>query len=91
VSFAHVSEIESGKLDFGEYPSEGLIRNLAVELDAGEGEPPLSAQRIPGAIRRRLFERPDPFRPITRLDGRRLAVIEFDLRSARSTRPRVKA
>jgi len=96
VSFAYVSKIESGRLDFGEYPSEGVIRKLAVELDADEDELPLLAQKIPEAIRRRPFERPDAFRQIARLDDQRLdrllAVIESDVRSsARSTRSGVKA
>jgi HTH-type transcriptional regulator, competence development regulator len=72
VSFAYVSKIESGKLDFGEYPSEGLIRKLAVELDADVDEMLLLAEKIPEAIRRRFFERPDAFRLLARLSDRKL-------------------
>ena len=72
VSFTYISKVENGKLDFGDYPSEDLIRRLATALDADEEELLLLAEKIPEAIRRRFFERPDAFRLIARLDDRRL-------------------
>jgi HTH-type transcriptional regulator, competence development regulator len=82
VSFAYISKVENGKLDFGEFPSEGFIRKLASALEADEEELLLLAEKIPEAIRRRFFERPDAFRLIARLDDRRLdrvlAFIEGD-------------
>jgi transcriptional regulator with XRE-family HTH domain len=72
VSYAYVSKVENGRLDFGDYPSEGLIRRLAAALDADEEELLLLAEKIPEAIRRRFFERPDAFRQIARLDDGRL-------------------
>lgn len=72
VSFAYVSKIETGKLDFGDFPSEVLIRKLATALDADEDELFLLAQKIPEPIRRRVMERPDAFRQIARLDDKRL-------------------
>jgi transcriptional regulator with XRE-family HTH domain len=72
VSFTYISKVENGKLDFGNYPSEDLIRRLAAALDADEEELLLLAEKIPEAIRRRFFERPDAFRLIARLDDRRL-------------------
>ena len=30
VSFTYISKVENGKLDFGDYPSEDLIRRLAA-------------------------------------------------------------
>jgi HTH-type transcriptional regulator, competence development regulator len=72
VSFAYVSKIESGKLDFGDYPSEEMVRRLAAALDADEEELLLLAEKIPEPIRRRCFERPDAFRLIARLDDKRL-------------------
>ncbi len=72
VSFAYISKIESGKLDFGEHPSAGLIRRLAGALDADEDELLLLAEKVPESIRRRLFERPEVFRLIARLDDGRL-------------------
>ena len=72
VSFAYVSKVENGKLDFGDYPSEDLIRRLAAALDADEEALLLLAEKIPEAIRRRFFERPDAFRQIARLDDGRL-------------------
>ena len=72
VSFTYISKVENGKLDFGDYPSEDLICRLAAALDADEEELLLLAEKIPEAIRRRFFERPDAFRLIARLDDRRL-------------------
>ena len=72
VSFTYISKVENGKLDFGDYPSEDLIRRLAAALDADEEELLLLAEKIPEPIRRRFFERPDAFRLIARLDDQRL-------------------
>jgi transcriptional regulator with XRE-family HTH domain len=72
VCHAYVSKVENGRLDFGDYPSEALIRKLAKALAADEEELLLLAEKIPEAIRRRFFERPDAFRLIARLDDRRL-------------------
>jgi HTH-type transcriptional regulator, competence development regulator len=72
VSYAYVSKVENGKLDFGDYPSEDLIRRLAAALGGDEEGLLLLAEKIPEAIRRRFFERPDAFRRIARLDDGRL-------------------
>jgi transcriptional regulator with XRE-family HTH domain len=72
VSFTYISKVENGKLDFGDYPSEDLIRRLAAALNADEEELLLLAEKIPEPIRRRFFERPDAFRLIARLDDKRL-------------------
>jgi transcriptional regulator with XRE-family HTH domain len=72
VSFAYISKVENGKLDFGDYPSEDLIRRLAEVLDADDEELLLLAEKIPEAIRRRFFERPEAFRLLARLDDTRL-------------------
>jgi transcriptional regulator with XRE-family HTH domain len=72
VSFTYISKVENGKLDFGDYPSEGLICRLAAALGADAEELLLMAEKIPEAIRRRFFERPDAFRLIARLDDKRL-------------------
>jgi HTH-type transcriptional regulator, competence development regulator len=72
VSFTYISKVENCKLDFGDYPSEDLIRRLAAALDADEEELLLLAEKIPEPIRRRFFERPDAFRLIARLDDKRL-------------------
>lgn len=72
VSFTYISKVENGRLDFGDYPSEELIRRLAAALDADEEELLLLAEKIPEPIRRRFFERPDAFRLIARLDDKRL-------------------
>ena len=72
VSFTYISKVENGKLDFGDYPSEDLIRRLAAALAADEEELLLIAEKIPEPIRRRFFERPDAFRQLARLDDQRL-------------------
>lgn len=72
VSFTYVSKIENHKLDFGEYPSEDLIRKLAKVLQGDLDELLLLAEKIPEDIRRRVLERPDAFRRIARLDDQTL-------------------
>lgn len=62
VTFAYVSKVENERLDFGDYPSEDLIRKLAAALEADEDELMLLAKKIPEHIRQRVFERPDAFR-----------------------------
>ena len=62
VGFAYVSKVENERLDFGDYPSEELIRKLAIALSADEDELMLLAKKIPEHIRQRVFERPEAFR-----------------------------
>ena len=62
VSFTYISKVENEKLDFGDYPSEELIRKLAKALDTDEAELFLLAKKIPDQIRKRVMERPDAFR-----------------------------
>jgi transcriptional regulator with XRE-family HTH domain len=71
-SYAYISKVENGRLDFGDYPSAGLIRRLAAVLGGDEESMLLAAEKIPETIRRRLFERPDAFRQIARLDDETL-------------------
>ncbi len=95
VSCAYISKVETGRLEFGDYPSESLVRKLAVALGGDEDELLLMADKIPEAIRRRLFERPDAFREIALLDDERLdrllAVIRTDSRRTSGAKPRAKA
>lgn len=72
VNFTYLSKIECGKLDFGEYPGEGLIVKLARALDADEEELMLLAEKVPDSIRRRVLQRPDAFRKLARLDDKAL-------------------
>ena len=62
VTFAYLSKVENERLDFGDYPSEELIRKLSAALSADEDELMLLAQKIPEHIRQRVLERPDAFR-----------------------------
>jgi transcriptional regulator with XRE-family HTH domain len=61
VGFTYLSKVENGKLDFGDYPSEVLIRKLAKALDADLDELFLLAEIVPDRIRKRVLERPDAF------------------------------
>lgn len=72
VSFTYISKVENEKLDFGDYPSEELIRKLAKALDTDEGELFLLAEKIPDQIRKRVMERPDAFRKFASLDDETL-------------------
>lgn len=68
VSFTYISKIENEKLDFGDYPSEDLIRKLAKSLGADGDELLLLAEKIPRQIKKRVMERPDAFRKFAELD-----------------------
>lgn len=72
VSFTYISKVENEKLDFGDYPSEELIRKLAEALGHDADELLLLAKKIPEDIKARVLERPDAFRKIARLDDARL-------------------
>lgn len=72
VNFTYISKIENHKLDFGEFPSEDLIRKLATVLEVEEDELLLLAQKIPEDIRQRVLDRPDAFRKIAKLDDEQL-------------------
>ena len=64
VSFSYVSKIENEKIDFGDYPSEDLIRKIASVLEVDEDEMLILAEKIPERIKRRVFERPEVFRAL---------------------------
>jgi len=72
VGFTYLSKVENEKLDFGDYPSEKLIRKLAKALDADLDELLLLADKVPDDIRQRVKQRPEAFRKIARLDDRTL-------------------
>ncbi|GAA5509512.1 helix-turn-helix transcriptional regulator [Novipirellula caenicola] len=72
VSYTYLSKVENERLDFGEYPSEALIRRLASALKADEEELMLLADKVPASIRKRLRERPDAFRRLAELNDQTL-------------------
>lgn len=72
VGFTYLSKVETGKLDFGDYPSEALIHRLAYALNADEEELLILADKIPQPIRKRFKERPDAFRQLAALDDNTL-------------------
>jgi transcriptional regulator with XRE-family HTH domain len=69
ISFTYLSKIENEKLDFGDYPSEELIRKLAKALGHDADELLLLAKKIPEDLRNRVLEKPDAFRKIAKLDN----------------------
>lgn len=68
ISFTYVSKIENHQLDFGDYPSDHLIRKLAEALDVDEDELLLLAEKIPSQVRERVLQRPDAFRVFAACD-----------------------
>jgi transcriptional regulator with XRE-family HTH domain len=80
VSFTYISRIENEKLEFGDYPSEELICKLAKALGVDEDELLILAEKIPGPIRKRFFERPDVFRALARCDDKTLDRVMAQIR-----------
>jgi len=68
VGFTYISRCETGTLDFGQYPSEDLIRRLAAALETDEDELLILAKKVPPVIRERVLERPEAFSKLARLD-----------------------
>jgi transcriptional regulator with XRE-family HTH domain len=75
VGFTYLSKVETGRLDFGDYPSDQLIVKLAKALDADTDELLLLAKKIPEPIRQRVIERPEAFRTLAALDDRTLDLL----------------
>ena len=67
-NFTSVSKIETGKLDYGNYPSEVMIHKLAEALDTDEDELLVLAEKIPHKIKARVLQRPEAFRKLADLD-----------------------
>ncbi len=68
VNFTYLSRCETGTLDFGQYPSEDLIVRLAAALGTEEDELLILAKKVPPVIRDRVFQRPEAFGKLARLD-----------------------
>jgi transcriptional regulator with XRE-family HTH domain len=68
VGYAYLSKVETGRLDFGDYPSEALIHKLADVLEGDEDELLLLAQKVPERIKQRVLERPDAFGRLASVD-----------------------
>ena len=81
VGFTYLSKVETGKLDFGDYPSEALIHRLADALETDEQELLILADKIPQPIRKRFKERPDAFRQLAALDDEKLNEVLANLDS----------
>ncbi|QDV56254.1 helix-turn-helix domain-containing protein [Rosistilla oblonga] len=79
VSFTYISKIENEKLDFGDYPSEELIRKLANALNTDADQLMILAKKVPDRIKQRVMERPDAFRKIADLDDEKLDQLLDDM------------
>jgi transcriptional regulator with XRE-family HTH domain len=76
VGFTYLSKVESGKLDFGDYPSSALIKRLAEALGADADELILLAGRIPDSIAKRIREQPEAFRVFAQCDAQMLSELK---------------
>lgn len=85
VGYAYLSRVETGKLNFGDYPSDALIHRLADELDGDEDELLLLAERIPEKIRLRVLQRPDAFRALASCTDKMLDEVLGQLGKKRRT------
>ena len=90
VSFTYISKVENHQLDFGECPSEELIRKLAKALDTDEDELLLLAEKIPEPIRKRVLQRPDAFRKLASLDDKTLDAVLVQIDGTATPRPRAR-
>ena len=72
VGFTYLSKVENGRLDFGDYPGEVLIRKLAMALDTEADELLILAEKIPDRLKKRILERPDAFSKLACLDDEHL-------------------
>lgn len=72
VGFTYLSRVETGRLNFGDYPSDALIHRLADALDADEDELLVLAERVPERIRQRFLERPKAFARLADLNDKAL-------------------
>jgi HTH-type transcriptional regulator, competence development regulator len=72
VGFTYLSRVETGRMSFGDYPSDALIHRLADALDADEEELLVLAQRIPERIKERVLQRPDAFGALADCDDKTL-------------------
>ncbi len=88
VGFTYLSRIETGRMTYGDYPSEGLIHKLAVALEADDEELTVLAERVPERIRRRVLQRPDVFGALANCDDKTLDKVLGTIGEAQTTRKR---
>lgn len=72
VGFTYLSRVETGRLLFGDYPSDALIHRLAEALETDEEELLILAERVPVRVRKRFLERPDVFGVLADCDDKTL-------------------
>jgi transcriptional regulator with XRE-family HTH domain len=72
VGFTYLSRAENERLQYGDYPSDALIRKLAKALGGDTDELLLLAEKVPDRIRKRVLDRPDAFYTLAGLDDEAL-------------------
>lgn len=72
VGFTYLSRVENERLNFGDYPSDGLIHRLADALEVDEEELLILAKRVPEPVKKRFLQRPDAFRAFAGCDDETL-------------------
>ena len=75
----YVSKIENERFDFGDSPSEDLIRKIAAALEADEHELLTLPERIQKRSEKRILEHPEVLRKIAQLDDETLNNMLKDL------------
>lgn len=88
VGFTYLSRVETGRMTYGDFPSEALIGKLAAALDADVDELLLLAEKIPERIRKRVLQRPDVFGTLADCDDGTLDRLMAQLGVATTARRR---
>jgi len=86
VGFTYLSRVETGRLNYGDYPSEALIHRLAEALNGNEDELLILAEKIPERIRQRVFESPEEFRILAQLSDLELKRLVASIEDSKSAR-----
>jgi len=71
--------VQNEKLDFDDYPGEGLIRKLAKVVGADADELLILAEKVPDQTWKRVIQQPDAFRKFTSLDDKTIDKLLEDL------------
>ncbi len=90
VGFTYLSRVETGRMTYGDYPSDALIHRLSDALEADEDELLLLAEKVPERIRKRVTERPDAFRKFASLDDALLDELMIQLGESPAPRQQSK-
>ena len=90
VGHTHLSRIENGHLNYGQYPSDDLIRRLAVAIECNVDDLRVLAKRVPESVRRRAIERPDAFLAFAACDDAFLDRLLFQIENGEIVTTNIK-